>query len=231
MTPVWPAGRLPALSADQMREVDRLMVEELRIDLLQMMENAGRSLAELVLARFAPSSVTVLAGAGGNGGGGLAAARHLANRGTGVAVVLSRPEDLTSVPAHQADILDRMGVPVSPEPRPADLVVDALVGYGLRGDPRGRTAELIGWANGQRSPVVSLDNPSGLDATTGRAGDPCIQATATLTLALLKRGLLAAAEVGELYLADISVPPWLYDRVGVPRPPAFGSGGVVRLAR
>jgi NAD(P)H-hydrate epimerase len=228
---VWPADQLPALTAEQMREIDRLMVDELHIDLVQMMENAGRSLAELVLARFAPSTVTVLAGPGGNGGGGMVAARHLANRGIGVAVVLSRPDDLTSVPAHQADVLSRMGIPPLQDPQETDLVVDALVGYSLRGDPHGRTAELIGWANGQRSPVVSLDNPSGLDVTTGRAGDPNVRATATLTLALPKRGLLGAETVGELYLGDISVPPWLYERVGVQRPRAFGRVGVVRLER
>ena len=82
---------VPALTADQMREVDRAMVEDLHIELIQMMENAGRSLAQLAIARFAPARVTVLAGPGGNGGGGLVAARHLLNRGRTVSVVLSDP--------------------------------------------------------------------------------------------------------------------------------------------
>ncbi len=228
---VWPARDVPVLDADQMREIDRLMVDELHIDLVQMMENAGRSLADLVISRFSPSTVTVLAGPGGNGGGGMAAARHLANRGTRIAVVLSRPDALTTVPAHQAVVLGRMGIPVLQEPPPADLIVDALVGYSLRGDPHGRTAELIEWANDQASPVLSLDTPSGLDVTTGRAGDPSVRATATLTLALPKGGLLDAETVGELFLGDISVPPWLYERVGVQRPRAFGHAGVVRLER
>src|SRR5215471_14025706 len=100
---------VPALTTEQMRAVDRAMVEDLHIELVQMMENAGRSLAELAIARFAPASVTVLAGPGGNGGGGLVAARHLVNRGCGVSVVLSQPDSMTAVPAHQADILARMG--------------------------------------------------------------------------------------------------------------------------
>jgi NAD(P)H-hydrate epimerase len=212
-----------------MREIDRLMVDELHIDLLQMMENAGRSLAELALSRFTPSTVTVLAGPGGNGGGGMAAARHLANRGTGVTVVLSRPDALTPVPAHQADVLRRMDLPMPRDPQPADLIVDALLGYSLRGDPSGRTAELITWVNAQSSPIVSLDTPSGLDVTTGRVGDPSVRATATLTLALPKRGLLGAETVGELYLADISVPPSLYERLGFRPPRPFGRVGVVRL--
>ena len=82
---------VPALTTEQMREVDRAMVEDLHIELVQMMENAGRSLAHLAIARFAPSRVTVLAGPGGNGGGGLVAARHLINRGRTVSVVLSDP--------------------------------------------------------------------------------------------------------------------------------------------
>ncbi|MFW6034295.1 MAG: NAD(P)H-hydrate epimerase, partial [bacterium] len=72
---------LPALTADQMREIDRIMIDELHIDLIQMMENAGRSLADLAQRRYAPADAVVLAGPGGNGGGGLVAARHLANRG------------------------------------------------------------------------------------------------------------------------------------------------------
>jgi hypothetical protein len=73
-----------------MREVDRLVVEEYGIDLVRMMENAGRSLADLAITRFQPATVTVLAGTGGNGGGGLVAARHLSNRGVHVTVAFTR---------------------------------------------------------------------------------------------------------------------------------------------
>src|SRR5215472_971700 len=111
-------GAVPALTTEQMRAVDRAMVEDLHIELVQMMENAGRNLAELAITRFSPTSVTVLAGPGGNGGGGLVAARHLANRGCQVQVVLSEPDRLTPVPAHQADILTRMGVAMAGRPPP-----------------------------------------------------------------------------------------------------------------
>ncbi|HEY5990335.1 MAG TPA: NAD(P)H-hydrate epimerase [Streptosporangiaceae bacterium] len=169
--PVIDSRAVPALTASQMREVDRIMAEDLHIELVQMMENAGRSLAELALRRFQPSTVTVLAGPGGNGGGGLVAARHLANRGAGVQVTLSHARsELGAVPAHQLDIVARMGIEVSSEPQPAALVVDALIGCGLRGDPGGRTAELIDWANAQASVTLALDNPSGLDVTRTRRG-------------------------------------------------------------
>jgi NAD(P)H-hydrate epimerase len=221
--------KLPALTTEQMREVDRVMVEDLHIELVQMMENAGRSLAELAIDRFSPGSVTVLAGPGGNGGGGLAGARHLANRGCQVQVVLSEPARLAPVPAHQADILDRMGIHIAERPPPADLVIDALIGYSLRGDPAGAAAELIAWANDQPAPVLALDTPSGLDLTTGAPGNPAIRATVTLTLALPKAGLLDAPVVGELYLADISVPSLIYERMGMPVSGLFRQSTLLRL--
>jgi NAD(P)H-hydrate epimerase len=242
--PLSPA-QIPWLTTGQMVEVDRRMIEDFRIELIQMMENAGRNLAALARARFLGgdpkgTTVVVLAGPGGNGGGALAAARRLHGWGARVEVFLSRPEgDLTPVPSRQLDILSRIGVSagsaaeVEAAPR-ADLVIDGVVGYSLRGAPRGAAADLIRWANGQAAPVLALDVPSGLDATSGRAHDPAVRATATMTLALPKWGLGAAGareHVGELYLADIGVPPSLYSipslclTVG----PIFATGDIVRL--
>lgn len=229
--PEVPPRSIPALTAEQMREVDRIAVEELGLLLIQMMENAGSRLAELAVRRFGPGSIAVLCGRGGNGGGGLVAARHIANRGVSVSVTLSHDAgDLGEVPRHQLSILERMGVSIEPQPQDADLVIDALIGYSLRGDPRGRSAELIAWANARGAPVCSLDVPSGLDATTGTVGDPCVRATATLTLALPKTGLAVAREVvGELYLADISIPPSVYARLGLEFGPVFAPGSILRL--
>ncbi len=111
-----------------------------------------------------------------------------------------------------------MGVEVgSPEtavggPDP-DLIVDGLIGYSLKGAARSTAGELIRWADAQDSPVLALDATSGVDATTGTVFDPAVPAAATMTLALPKEGLRATgveARVGELYLADIGVPPSLY---------------------
>jgi NAD(P)H-hydrate epimerase len=229
--PSAPSSSIPAVTAEQMREVDRVVVEELELLLIQMMENAGVRLAELAVRRFQPEAVAVLCGPGGNGGGGLVAARHLANRGVRVAVTLGEDRSrLGDVPRHQLAILERMAVPVGTEPAAAGLVLDALIGYSLRGDPHGRAAELIRWANEQDAAVCSLDVPSGLDATTGDIGDPCMRARATLTLALPKTGLVAAPEVvGELFLADISIPPGLYSKLGIQVGPIFGFGPILRL--
>lgn len=220
---------LPALTADQMREVDRIMIDELHVDLLQMMENAGRNLADLAACRYAPADAVVLAGPGGNGGGGLAAARHLANRGVGVRVVLAGGRRTTAT-ERQLDILRRMDVPTLAEPpHDTDLAIDALLGYSLRGNPRGRAASLIAWANAGSAPVLSLDTPSGLDVTTGEPADPCIRADATLTLALPKVGLIGSPHVGRLYLADISVPPQVYARFGFDVGHPFATAPVIEL--
>jgi NAD(P)H-hydrate epimerase len=160
--------------------------------------------------------------------------------GADIAVFLTRPPgEFKPVPAQQLEILRRMGVPFagglppSATPRP-DLVVDGVIGYSLKGSPEGPAADLIHWANGQDAPVLSLDVPSGVDAETGVALDPAIRASATLTLALPKEGLRAPdAEryVGELYLADIGVPPSLYSRppLGLSVGPIFAESDLLRL--
>ena len=214
---------IPYVTAAQMREVDRLMIEEYGIELLQMMESAGRHLAALVRERYLNGdprgrSVVVLSGSGGNGGGGLVAARRLHMWGAEVHVRLSKPAVAYSgIPARQLAILDRLSVPASYETSPeplskAELLIDALIGYSLRGNPVGPAAELIRQANSHAAPILSLDVPSGLDSTTGERREPAIVADATLTLALPKTGLRDAdpGRVGDLYLADIGVPPELY---------------------
>jgi len=218
------AGVVPAVTTDQMREVDRLMIEFYHIELIQMMENAGRNLAHLARLRFLngdPSNkrVVVLAGTGGNGGGALVCARWLHNAGADVHVYLTAaPERLTSVPAHQLAILHAVGIAsqqaeaVGSQPIP-DLIIDGLIGYSLTGSPHGAAADLITWANSMDTPVLALDVPSGLNSTSGEAFAPVIRADATMTLALPKTGLLvehAKPYVGELYLANISVPRGLY---------------------
>lgn len=215
------------ITEEQMIEVDRLMIDDLEISLVQMMENAGRNLARAAIDLFDPSTVWVAAGSGGNGGGGMVAARHLANAGIEVAVTTTRPAgELTGVPAHQLRILGRMGVPITDEPVASDLAIDALIGYSLRGAPRGRIAELIA-AVGRHPRVLSLDTPSGLDVTTGATPGACVAADATMTLALPKIGMREAAVVGRLLLADISVPRSVTDPLG--GAPDFGASTVVEV--
>lgn len=215
---------IPFVDTEQMIEVDRAMIEDYRIDLIQMMENAGRNLAHLARERFLDGDVrgkhiVVLAGTGGNGGGALVAARRLHNYGARVSVFITKSDDaFTPITKHQLDSLRQMNVSIQlaemiDDVDSADLVLDGVIGYSLRGNPRGTAGDLIRWANAQNAPILSLDVPSGIDTTSGCVFEPAIQAAATMTLALPKKGLLVdgvAQQVGDLYLADISVPPELY---------------------
>ncbi len=227
---------VPAVTAERMREIDRIAMEETGPNLFQMMENAGRILASQTIARLGAgwrgARVVVLAGSGGNGGGGICAARHLANRDVSVALVLSEPGRLGEIPtfqrkifastrAHEIDATD-----VARE-RP-DVIVDALIGYGLREAPRGRVADLIAWATASGAPILSLDLPSGMNATTGQCPGACIQPSATLTLALPKTGL-AIGRAGDLWLADLGIPRATYERAGVDYTDPFGACDRVRL--
>lgn len=222
---------IPAVTASQMAEIDRLMIEEYGIELIQMMENAGRSLAALAIhmqgAGRESEPILVLCGTGNNGGGGMVAALHLHNWGCPVRVhLVTDPARLKEVPGKQWRILRalNLGENSTPNMDTSALIIDALLGYGLRGDPHPPIAEWIERANASGRPILALDIPSGLEATSGMPNNPCIRAAATLTLALPKTGLLAETaqpSVGRLYLADIGVPPELYRHLELAVPPLF----------
>lgn len=235
---------VPAVTAEQMREVDRLAVEVYGIQLIQMMEHAGRALAVVARTMLGGDPrgrrVLVAAGRGNNGGGGITAARHLANWGAVVSVLLDREDALTGVPQQQQRATRGAGAEIVAAPAALDavhidaahLILDALIGYSLRGAPRGWTAEMIRRINGSGIPVLALDVPSGLEATTGEILEPCVRAAATVTLALPKTGLLTArgrAAAGALYLADIGLPPALYRRLGLSVGPIFARQEIVAL--
>ena len=164
-------------------------------------------------------TVIVLAGTGGNGGGAMVCARRLHSWGAKVKVYITAEADkMTPIPGHQLGILNRIGIPVLngadiKKEKSPDLIIDGVIGYSIKGDPYGVPKDMIDWANNQKTPVLSLDTPSGLGLTTGKVHNPTVKATATMTLALPKQGLFekeAAKVIGDLYLGDISVPPSLY---------------------
>ncbi len=244
---------IPSVDTAEMIEVDRAMIEDFHIELIQMMENAGRNLAHLARMRFLKGDprgkrVLVMAGGGGNGGGALVAARRLHNWGGNVTIALGQaPEAMTPVPAKQLDILQCMAVngsdasaavrelAILARESPFDLILDGLIGYSLKGAPAGLIGDLIRLANECKAPILSLDTPSGIDTTTGTIYDPVITAAATMTLALPKQGLGAdgvAQHVGELYLADISVPPDLYGKPPLNKDvgPLFARDDIVCIA-
>ena len=235
--------RIPVVNTAEMREVDRLMIEKYGIQLLQMMENAGRNLAELSKRLLEGSvhgkHILVAAGKGNNGGGGLVAARHLYNWGACVTVLL-RTDVLSGVPEIQWSILKRLPLEkkiaedalTSLSDDHNDLILDSMIGYSLTGNPRGWTAKMIERINSLSVPVLALDVPSGLDATSGEIYEPCVQATATMTLALPKTGLVkreVKQVVGSLYLADISVPDVLYKEMGIDTTALFLNDTIIKL--
>jgi ADP-dependent NAD(P)H-hydrate dehydratase / NAD(P)H-hydrate epimerase len=245
------------LTAAEMRELDRQTIEVIGLPGVVLMENAGRSAAEAIEGSFAscrPGPVLVLAGKGNNGGDGFVVARHLLNRGWQVVtLVLAAEEEVAGDAAIQLQVLLRGGGEVHfartgeelaaflADQRP-HLLVDALLGTGLNSAVRGLMAEAIDWLNGCALPVVSLDIPSGVDATSGRVLGRGVRADLTVTFAVAKVGHATgpgAGLVGTLLTVDIGIPCALSSRVadlhllvdaGVARPllplrPASGHKG------
>lgn len=238
--------RLLSATTEQMREMDRIAVYQYGLKMLQMMENTGRLLARLCRllldGEVSGRKILVLAGGGNNGGGGLAAARNLHNWGATVSIALATDVDsLKRSATTQLHILESMGVKPTETSdlnlariNKFDLIIDSLIGYGLQGDPTGEFARAIKLANRAKKPVVSLDVPSGLDATTGRPYEPSIMAAATLALALPKTGLIedqAPQYVGELWLGDIGIPPEIYSQLGLQGDNPFIDDDLVLLRR
>jgi NAD(P)H-hydrate epimerase len=165
--------------------------------------------------------VAIVCGRGNNGGDGLVAARHLADWGRRVEVVLTAPpESMSGDAALQLAAVRALDLPIHPAtdeaafeylPAPGSfaVVVDALLGTGLKGEVRGLAVEAIAWMNGQGVPVLAVDTPSGLCGDTGRVLGAAVRATRTVTLAASKLGHWlhpGPDHVGELVVADIGIP-------------------------
>ena len=224
------------LDTARMREADRRTIDEIGIPSIVLMENAGRAVAGAIEARFeaaARGRVALLCGRGSNGGDGLVAARALAERGAAVAIVLlARGEDVRGDARTNLDVARRLGLPLSEAPdeaaweacRPdvaaADLVVDALVGTGLRAPLEGLLATVAADVNAARRPVVAVDLPSGLSADTGACIGASVEARVTVTLGAPKIPLVvspAAERAGEMVVADIGIPSRVVDELDGPR--------------
>jgi ADP-dependent NAD(P)H-hydrate dehydratase / NAD(P)H-hydrate epimerase len=222
------------VTAEEMRKLDRHVIDVIGIPAAVLMENAGSAIAREV-QEFSqthgmdkanrPPRWVILVGKGNNGGDGLVAARHLMESGVDVTLIFAQsPEQLTGDAARQQEFAWRLGIPAtvygsSPvDWRPFDGIVDALLGTGTKGAPRGPYAELIREANASGLPIISVDIPSGLDADTGVPHDPCIQAARTVALAFLKRGLVQTGgldKAGEVVVRPIGIWPSLAETFGV----------------
>lgn len=228
----------PVLSREQVRSFDRRAIEA-GVPGVVLMENAGRGAAEVALALLdadgtSPRRVVVLCGGGNNGGDGYVVARRLRTVGVSVQVLSAvAPESLRGDALIQA----RAWAAVSPGgllPVPelsalrdalvdADLVIDALFGTGANRPVSEPLATWIDALNGAQRRVLALDVPSGLDADTGAVLGVAVRADATVTFAYPKRGLFSSAgqeHAGEVFVADIGVPPEAFRGGDGAEPPA-----------
>jgi hydroxyethylthiazole kinase-like uncharacterized protein yjeF len=210
------------VSPEQMREIDRRAIEDLGIPGDSLMERAGEAVARSVSSFPGTIAVHCFCGGGNNGGDGFVAARHLHTWGRDVTVWLLAPaESLHGDAEINYKRLKEAGVPIH-ELAPGEhlaqrfqpvagtfVAVDALLGTGAQGNPRGLYAEAVVAMNDLACHTVAVDCPTGLDAATGSVGEPCVQAEVTVTMGLPKTGLVVwpgLAHVGKLMVADIGFP-------------------------
>ena len=215
----------PTLTSKQVREVDSLVEERFGIPVDWLMEAAGWQ-----LARFVGQRAAVVCGVGNNAGDGLAAARHLHRWDRLASVCCVDADRLRGPAARELDALRRLGIRVAGELEldGAEVIVDGIFGTGLSRAPEGKFARWIAAMNESGKSIVSVDVPSGLDADSGVAYAPCVQANVTITLGLPKPGLLKRPE--RVLVADIGVPFEAYAAIGVVVPPdLFAKGELVRL--
>jgi hydroxyethylthiazole kinase-like uncharacterized protein yjeF len=245
-----PAVRdLPSVTAAQMAEIDRITIEDLHIPGDVLMENASRQIAAAARAllggRVAAKRVIGIVGIGNNGGDAAGALRHLVNWGATVRAELAAPQErlreTTRSQTRRLLLASTWQVAIvhdatfdGPRYMDAHLLIDGLLGYNARGAPRGAVATLIDMANESGLPILAVDLPSGIDPDTGAVPGTAIRATATVTLALPKPGLLteeAGPYVGQLLLADIGIPHSAFSRTGIDTSSLFVDGDLVRILR
>lgn len=207
-----------------MQEIDRRTIEEFKIPSSELMERAGKAVAEetVKLAGEFPKQILILAGKGNNGGDGLAAARYLHQKKYSVqALLFSEGNKLKAESALNFVENARRGIScrivgqhfaweILPDLfSGADVIVDALFGIGLNKDLSEPYLSLIRRLNESGRPVVSADIPSGLDADTGQVRGECVRASVTVTFGLPKQGFTRGRGpefTGKIVVADIGFP-------------------------
>lgn len=216
-----------AFNCEQSRQVDRIASEEYGMTGLQLMENAGRSLCDLLEQIGIGGTTAVCCGKGNNGGDGFVLARHLANRGHAVRVLLFAPPEAlqgdAAVNYHilrhcdvTIEVVEKISDAVEDALQGAGWVVDALLGTGVAGNPRPPLDAAIRAVNHSGSKVLAVDIPSGLDCDSGAPGEPCIKALHTGTFVTTKTGFqqsTAKAYTGQVHVLDIGVPRGVVNRI------------------
>ncbi len=220
-----------AMTRDQVRNVDRRAIEDYGLPGVVLMENAGRGCVDWLLELDVTSRVVICAGRGNNGGDGFVIARHLANHGKDVCVLLfCDPTALRGDAAINFRVIERSGIKIRVITTPlsddelnalfcdSDWIVDALLGTGTRSSLREPFPAVIRAINRSPARTLSIDLPSGLDCDTGNPVDPSdpisVQADFTATFVARKSGFENPAAVtytGEIRVIDIGVPQSMFD--------------------
>ena len=223
------------LNTEQMREADRRTIEDIGIPSVVLMENAGRQAVAAMEAAFddlASSHVAVLCGRGNNGGDGFVIARTLLQRGVEASVfLLGSVADVRGDARTNLDILGNIGLTVVEitdaqewelhfsQISECDLVVDAIVGTGFRGQLSGLLETVVADVNGMGVPIVAVDLPTGVSADSHLVQGETIEASMTVTLAAPKIPLVfppADTRGGDLVIADIGIPYPVIDELEGP---------------
>jgi hydroxyethylthiazole kinase-like uncharacterized protein yjeF len=252
------------LTASEMANLDRQTIEEIGVPGIVLMENAAQGAAAFyleVVPDLLSRRIAVLAGTGNNGGDGFALARIFHNRGAEVRVFCLRsPDRLAGDALTNFQILRKINVPVVvwdeaqgfdeqwKAVQESDAVIDAILGTGLNSEVRGLFGKIMEALNALSVPVLAVDIPSGLDATTGKPLGIAVRATATATFGFPKIGQViypGSDYVGQLRVVDIGIPSGLAESSGVrrywldgdfvagwlrPRSPAFHKGRAGHVA-
>ena len=215
---------MKVVTAEEMREIDRKTIAS-GIPSIRLMENAGRAVARAIKSRYGPlkgKKITIFCGKGNNGGDGLVIARLLGREKAKIRIfLLAGKKKLKKDPKANLERALRQKVEVieidtsrklkkfEQESKKSDLIVDAILGTGIKGAPKGLEARAIKFINTLKKPIVSVDIPSGVEGSTGRVSGEAIRADLTITFGLPKIGLViypGAEYVGGLEVADIGIP-------------------------
>ncbi|MBI2173380.1 MAG: NAD(P)H-hydrate epimerase [Candidatus Aenigmarchaeota archaeon] len=234
-----------SLTTDEMRAVDEKAEKHFGIELPQMLENAGRNAAFFAresIGGVKKKNILVLCGKGNKAASGLVAARFLHNWGAKVTVIAAdHPDNLKKWTKWHIGTLKSMYVDVlyptnqfafADTFKKCDVIIDALVGYGINRPPTGFYESLIIMANESGKKVLSIDMPSGMNPDTGEPNGACIKAKWTMSIAAPKRGLMekkAKEYTGALYLCDIGIPPEVYELLGMKYENPFDRNEIVKL--
>lgn len=213
--------------------VDKYAVEKFNTPISKMMELAGRNLSDFTLKILKkPHKVIVLYGKGNNGGDGLAAAKYLARKKVPIIIVPASSSGNSNV-KFQLKELKKLNIKPNKDfsVEKGDVIMDTLLGYNIKGNPKPSYAKLINLANKakkKQTKIIACDLPSGLDPDTGKPNTPTIKADYTLTLALPKIGL-KKARLKNLYLINIGVPAAVYKFLKIPYKNPFKKGNIVKI--